>query len=110
MRYLTGRATYGEPWSPSFLLESAAAAAADRRLVVQRYRVTVVPYLARQYRAVRRYYVALQAHRSLRSLRHTTIFLSFFLRFVNRSTPFEHVSIGFECRRNVFPDFDRFDV
>lgn len=70
VRDLTGRAADREPWSPSFLLEAAAAAVADRRVVVQRYRVTVVAYLARQYRAVRHYYVAIQARCFLRSLRH----------------------------------------
>lgn len=40
------QATDREPRSPSPPLEAAAAAAADRRLVVQRYRLAVVAHLA----------------------------------------------------------------
>jgi len=62
------RAAHRESRSPSFPLEVAATAAAHRRLIVQRHRVTVIADLAGQYRAIRRYHVALETHRALSRL------------------------------------------
>lgn len=68
VRDRAGRAAHGESRSPPFPLEAAAAAAAHRRLVVERQHVAVIADLAGHYRAVRRYHVALEAYRALSRL------------------------------------------
>lgn len=71
VRDLAGRAADREARSPPFPLEAVAAATAHRCLVVQRYRVAVIADLTGQYRAIRRYHIALETYRALGCLRDT---------------------------------------
>ena len=97
--YLAGRAAHGETGSPSLLVEAAAAAAAHRGVVVvQRYRVALRAQLAREDRAVGRYHVALQSHRTLRRLQRykdLVIYLAVYCSLLSLSNVLTKI-LGFE--------------